>query len=223
MKSYELTIENGVITWVEDTDANGNPIPGVLYIPKEAVDFSTDAWVHLGCEADGIVVHKDNPEFSSAHNCLLSKNGKKLLKTCKNSDVSKLIGLKGIGADAFQTMNEERDRFVFRIPDGVEVLDYRAFAISADNVEIIVPKSVIYVNLLAFMIHSQHTHIIFEGDPHLRIGAFGTAEEAKHSGFEVYQKMPAVLYPKPENITVTCQPDSKVAVYCKEYGIPMGV
>ena len=223
MKNYELTIENGVITWVEDTDVNSNPMPGVLYIPKEAVDFSSDAWVHLGCEAEGIVVHKDNPEFSSAHNCLLTKNGKKLLKTCKNSDVSKLTGLKGIGADAFQTMNADRDKFIFRIPDGVEVLDYRAFAISANKVEIVVPQSVIYVNLLAFMIHSQHTHIIFEGDPHLRIGTFGTAAEARHSGFEVYQKMPAVLYPKAENITVTCQPDSKVAAYCKEYGIPMGV
>ena len=223
MKNYELTIENGVITWVEDTDANGNPIPGVLYIPKEAVDFSTDAWVHLGAEADGIVVHKDNPEFSSAHNCLLSKNGKKLLKTCKNSDISKLTGLEEIGRDAFQTMNAERDEFIFRIPDGVEVLDYRAFAISADKVEIIVPKSVIYVNLLAFMIHSQHNHIIFEGDPYLRIGVFGTAAEAQNSGFEVFQKMPAVLYPKAENITVTCQPDSKVAAYCKEYGIPTGV
>ena len=79
MKNYELTIENGVITWVKDTDVNGNHIPGVLYIPKEAVDFSTDAWVHLGCEADGIVVHKDNPEFSSAHNCLLSKDGTMLI------------------------------------------------------------------------------------------------------------------------------------------------
>ena len=222
MQNYELTIENGVITWVEDTDANGNPIPGILYIPKEAVDFSTDAWVHLGCEADGIVVHKDNPVYSSAHNCLLSKNGKKLLKTCKNSNISKLTGLKGIGSDVFQIMNAERDEFIFRIPDGVEVLDYRAFAISADRVEIIVPDSVIYVNLLAFMIHSQHTHIIFEGDPHLRIGTFGTAAEAQDSGFEVYQKMSAVLYPKAENITVTCQPGGKVSQYCKEYGIPMG-
>jgi hypothetical protein len=219
MQNYELTIENGVITWVEDADVNGNPIPGILYIPKEAVDFSTDAWVHLGCEADGIVVHKDNPVYSSAHNCLLSKNGKKLLKTCKSSDVSKLTGLKTIGRDAFQSMNAERDEFIFRIPDGVEVLDYRAFAISADKVEIIVPKSVIYVNLLAFMIHSQQTHIIFEGDPHLRIGAFGTAAEARCSGFEVFQKMPAVLCPKAENITVTCQSGGKVSQYCKEYGI----
>lgn len=222
MQNYELTIENGVITWVEDTDGKGNPIPGILYIPKEAVDFSTDAWVHLGCEADGIVVHKDNPVYSSAHNCLLSKNGKKLLKTCKNSDISKLTGLKGIGSDVFQIMNAERDEFIFRIPDGVEVLDYRAFAISADRVEILVPDSVIYVNLLAFMIHSQHTHITFEGDPHLRIGAFGTAAEAQDSGFAVYQKMPAALYPKAENITVTCQPGGKVSQYCKEYGIPMG-
>lgn len=220
MQNYELTIENGVITWVEDTDVNGNPIPGILYIPKEAVAFSNDAWAHLGCEADGIVVHKDNPEFSSAHNCLLTKNGKKLLLTCKNSDVSKLTGLKGIGRDAFLSLNTERDEFTFCIPDGVEVLDYRAFAISADKVEIVVPESVIYVNLLAFMIHSQHTHIIFDGDPHLRIGAFGTAAEAQHSGCEVYQKMPAVLYPKAENITVTCRPGGKVSQYCKEYGIP---
>ena len=223
MQNYYLTIENGVITWIEHTNVNGDPMPGILYIPKEAVAFSNDAWVCLGCEADGIVVHKDNPEFSSAHNCLLSKNGKKLLKTCRSSDVSKLTGLKGIGADAFQTMNEERDKFVFRIPDGVEVLDYRAFAISADKVEIIVPASVIFVNLLAFMIHSEHTHIVFEGDTELRIGAFGTAAEAADSGFELYQSMPAILYPKAENITVTCQPDSKVAAYCKEYGIPTGV
>ena len=220
MKNYELTMENGVITWVEDTDGNGNPIPGILYIPKEAVDFSADAWVHLGCEADGIVVDQDNPEFSSAHNCLLNKNGTKLIKTCKNSDISKLTGLKGIGRDAFQTLGVERDEFSFRIPDGVEVLDHRAFAIAADKAEIIVPASVIYVNLLAFMIHSRHTHIIFEGDPHLRIGTFGTAEEARHSGCEVYQKMPAMLYPKAENITVTCQPGGKVSQYCKEYGIP---
>ena len=223
MKNYELTIENGVITWVKDTDANGNPIPGILYIPKEAVDFSTDAWVHLGCEADGIVVHKDNPTYSSAHNCLLSKDGTKLIKTSKSGDISKLTGLKTIGRDAFQTLGADPDAFIFRIPDGVEVLDYRAFAVTAQRVEIIVPASVIFVNLLAFMIHSEHTHIIFEGDTELRIGAFGTAAEAADSGFEIYQSMPAILYPKAENITVTCQPDSKVAAYCKEYGIPTGV
>ena len=220
MQNYELTIENGVITWVEDTDANGNHIPGVLYIPKEAVDFSADAWVHLGCEADGIVVHKDNPVYSSAHNCLLSKDGTKLIKTSKSSDISKLTGLKTIGRDAFQTLGEDPDEFVFRIPDGVEVLDYRAFAVTAQRVEIIVPASVAFVNLLAFMIHSEHTHIIFEGDTELRIGAFGTAAEAADSGFEVYQSMPAILYPKAENITVTCQPGSKVSRYCKKYGIP---
>ena len=220
MQHYDLTIEDGVITWIEDTDTDGNTIPGILRIPKEATSFSPDAWVHLGCNADGIIVHKDNPEFSSAHNCLLSKNGKKLIKTCKNSDISKLSDLKLIGRDAFQSLGTNMDEFIFRIPEGVEVLDYRAFAISADKVEIIVPASVIYVNLLAFMIHSRHTHIIFEGDPHLRIGTFGTAAEATDSGFEVFQSMPAILYPKAENITVTCQPGGKVSQYCKEYGIP---
>ena len=179
----------------------------------------TDAWVHMGCEADGIVVHKDTPEFSSAHNCLLSKDGTKLIKTSKSSDISKLTGLKTIGRDAFQTLGEDPDAFIFRIPDGVEVLDYRAFAVTAQRVEIIVPASVVFVNLLAFMIHSEHTHIIFEGDTELRIGAFGTAAEAADSGFELYQSMPAILYPKAENITVTCQPGSKVSRYCKKYGI----
>lgn len=220
MRNYELTIENGVITRIENTDADGNPIEGILYIPKEATSFSTDAWVALGCDTEGIRVHKDNPFYSSAHNCLLSKDGTKLIKTSKSSDISMLTGLKMIGRDAFQTLGEDRDEFIFRIPEGVEVLDYRAFAISAEKVEIIVPASVLYVNLLAFMIHSQHTHIIYEGDPHLRIGTFGTAAEAQHSGFEVFQKMPAVLYPKAENITVTCQPGGKVSQYCKEYGIP---
>ena len=223
MRNYDLTIENGVITWIEDTDADGNTIPGILYIPKEATSFSADAWVHLGCDMDGILVHKDNPEFSSAHNCLLSKDGKKLIKTCKTSRISELTGVKVIGRDAFQTLGVDRDAVIFRIPDGVEVLDYRAFAIYAEKVEITVPASVLYVNLLAFMIHSLNTHIIFEGDAHLRIGTFGTAAEATDSGFETYQSMPSILYPKPENILVTCPPDSKISAYCKKYGIPTGV
>jgi hypothetical protein len=102
------------------------------------------------------------------------------------------------------------------------VLDYRAFAIAADKVEIIVPASVVFVNLLAFMIHSKHTHIVFEGNAELQIGTFGTAAEAADSGFEVYRKMPAILYPKAENITVTCPPHSKISAYCKKYGIPTG-
>lgn len=222
MKNYNMTIEDGVITWVENTDENGKPIEGILYIPEEATSFAADAWAFLGCNADSIRVHKDNPVYSSAHNCLLSKDGKKLIKACKNSDISKLTGLKTIGRDAFQTLGENYDEFVFRIPDGVEVLDYRAFAISADKVEIIVPASVVFVNLLAFMIHSKHTHIVFEGDAELQIGTFGTAAEAVDSGFEVYRKMPAILYPKAENITVTCPPDSKISAYCEQYGIPMG-
>lgn len=219
MKNYNLTIEDGMITWIENTDENGNPMEGILYIPAEATSFSSDAWVTLGCDSNGIQVHEDNPVYSSAHNCLLSKDGTTLIKTSKTSDISKLTGLKTIGRDAFQTMGECLDEFTFRIPDGVEVLDYRAFALCADRVKIIVPSSVIFVDLLAFMIHSDHTHIIFEGDPLLRIGTFGTASEAQHSGFEVFRKMPAVLYPKTENITVTCQPGGKVSQYCKEYGI----
>ena len=221
MKNYNLTIEDGKITWVETTDENGNPIEGILNIPKEATSFSTDAWVALGCDTNGIRVHKDNPVYSSAHNCLLSKDGAKLIKTSKSSDISKLTGLKTIGRDAFQTLGEDPDAFIFRIPDGVEVLDYRAFAITAQRVEIIVPASVAFVNLLAFMIHSEHTHIIFEGDTELRIGAFGTAAEAADSGFDLYQSMPAILYPKAENITVTCPPNSKISAYCQKYGIPM--
>ena len=220
MKNYELTIKDGVITWVETIDENCNPVEGILYIPKEATSFSPDAWVALGCTASGIQVHKDNPVYASAHNCLLSKDGTKLIKACKASDISKLTGLKVIGRDAFHTLGEAAEAFHCRIPDGVEELDYRALAVTADRVEITVPASVIFVDLLAFMIHSDHTHIIFEGDTQLRIGAFGTAAEAVDSGYEVYRTMPAILCPKAENITVSCPKNSKISAYCKKYGIP---
>ena len=219
MKDYKLTIEDGVITWVENTDENGNPISRRLFIPKEVTAFDVDAWVFLGCEVEAIVVDPENDVFSSAHNCLLSKDGKKLIKVCKNSDISKLTSLEIIGQDAFNDLNEERNEFVFRIPDGVKILDYRAFAINARNVEIVVPSSVRAIGALAFMIHSDSTHIVFEGDAELEVGAFGTELEAKDSDIAVYNSMPSILYPKKENLTVTCPKDSKAYCYCKKYGI----
>ena len=219
MKDYKLTIEDGVITWVENADENGNPISGRLFIPKEVTSFDVDAWVFLGCEAEAIVVDPENGVFSSAHNCLLSKDGKKLIKVCKNSDVSKLTSLEIIGRDAFNDLNAEREEFIFHIPDGVKILDYRAFAINACNVEIVVPSSVRAIGALAFMIHSESTHIIFEGDAELEVGAFGTELEAKDSDIEVYNSMPSILYPKKENMTVTCPKESKVSSYCKKYVI----
>ena len=219
MENYKLTIEDGVITWVENADENGNPIEGILYIPKEAVDFHPDAWIFLGCNAGGIVVDEENPVFSSAHNCLLSKDGKKLIKVCKNSDISKLRSLEIIGRDAFNDLNEEREEFTLRIPDGVKILDYRAFAVNARNVKIVVPSSVRAIGALAFMIHSDSTHIVFEGDAALEVGAFGTELEAKDSDIEVYNSMPSILYPKKENLTVTCHKYFNVSNYCKKYGI----
>lgn len=219
MENYKLTIEDGVITLVENTDENGNFIEGILYIPKEAVAFHPDAWAFLGCEAEEIVVDPGNDVFSSAHNCLLSKDGKKLIKVCKNSNVSKLTSLEIIGQDAFNDLNIERDEFVLRIPDGVKILDYRAFAINARNVKIVVSSSVRAIGALAFMIHSDNTHIVFEGDAELEVGAFGTELEAKDSDIAVYNSMPSILYPKKENLTVTCPKESKVSSYCKKYGI----
>ena len=219
MKDYKLTIEDGVITWVENTDENGNPISRRLFIPKEVTAFDVDAWVFLGCEAEAIVVDPENDVFSSAHNCLLSKDGKKLIKVCKNSDVSKLTSLEIIGQDAFNDLNEEREEFIFHIPDGVKILDYRAFALNARNVKIVVPSSVRAIGALAFMIHSGSTHIVFEGDAELEVGAFGTELEAKDSDIEIYKSLPSVVYPKKETLTVTCPKDSKVSSYCKKYGI----
>ena len=223
MKKYKLTIEDGVITWIQDTDKNGDPIVGILNIPKEATDFSVDAWINLGCNAADIRVHKDNPVFASAHNCLLSKDGTKLIKVCEESDIYSLTGLKTIGRDAFNAPGYSWVEIDLQIPEGIETLEYRALAMSADTAKITVPASVTSVALLAFMIHSEQTHIIFEGDPELETGVFGTAAEAEDSDFETYRAMPKILFPKPENITVTCQPDSKVWHYCKKYGIPTTV
>ena len=219
MKDYKLTIEDGVITWVENADENGNPISGRLFIPKEVTAFDVDAWVFLGCEAEAIVVDPENNVFSSAYNCLLSKDGKKLIKVCKNSDVSKLTSLEIIGQDAFNDLNTQRDEFVFRVPEGVKILDYRAFAINARNVEIIVPSSVRAIGALAFMIRSDSTHIVFEGDAELEVGAFGTELEAKDSDIEIYKSMPSEVYTQAEQLTVTCPKESNISRYCKKYGI----
>lgn len=219
MNDYKLTIEDGVITWVENTDENGNPISGRLFVPKEVTAFDVDAWVFLVCEAEAIVVDPENDVFSSVHNCLLSKDGKRLIKVCKNSDVSKLTSLEIIGRDAFNDLNEEREEFIFHIPDGIKILDYRAFAINARNVEIVVPSSARAIGALAFMIHSDSTHIVFEGDAELEVGAFATELEAKDSDIEVYNSMPSILCPKKEKLTVTCPKESNVSSYCNKYEI----
>ncbi len=221
MKNYQLTMEDGVITWIENTDENGNPVEGILSLPKEATALGLDAWVFLGCGADAIIVDEENPVFSAAHNCLLSKDGKTLVKVCKNSDVSQLPSLRTIGRDAFNDLHEERDEFVFRIPEGVTAIDYRAFAMNAKKARIIVPSSVRIVDELAFMIHGDSTHIVFEGDTELKIGAFGTEAEAKDSENELYRSMPSIMFPQTEKITVSCPSDSNVAAYCKRYGIKM--
>ena len=195
------------------------PLKASCISPKKPLLSTPTLGFFLDTNADRIVVDEENPAFSSAHNCLLSKDGKTLIKACKNSDVSKLTFLEIIGRDAFNDLNEEREEFIFHIPGGVKILDYRAFAINARNVKIVVPSSVRAIGALAFMIHSDSTHIIFEGDAELEVGAFGTELEAKDSDIEVYNSMPSILYPKKEKLTVTCPKDSKVYRYCKKYGI----
>lgn len=219
MENYNLTIENGVITYIEDLDENGNIICANLYIPEEVTAFSPDAMLFLNCGAQSIEVHEDNPVFSSAHNCLLSKDGQALLKVCKNSDVSKLTHLKYIARDAFNELGSNQESFVLSIPDGVEELDYRACVVSADTVQITVPASVRFVDALAFMICSERTHITFLGDAQLEVGVFGTAAEAADSDLVPYRNMASILYPKAESITVSCPPNSKISAYCKKYGI----
>ncbi len=183
------------------------------------MSFDTSAWVFLGCDAEEIVVDPKNSVFSSAHNCLLSKDGKKLIKVCKSSDVSKLQNLEIIGQDAFYDFNLEHNEFIFKIPEGVKFLDYRAFAVNARNVEIYVPSSVRAIGALAFMIHSEKTHIVFEGDAELEVGTFGTEDEAKDSDIEIYRSMPSAVYSKKETVSVTCPKNSNISSYCKKYHI----
>ena len=106
----------------------------------------------------------------------------------------------GKGVQLWRNIHEEREEFIFHIPDGVKFLDYRAFAVNARNVEIIVPSSVRAIGALAFMIHSDNAHIIFEGDAELEVGAFGTELEAKDSDIAVYNSMSSLVYPKKETV-----------------------
>ena len=66
MKNYDLTIEDGVITWVEDTDANGNPLE-----PHEVI-YGSGAVLHVSAQYNnGTQVIEDIPKYRKFYQSLL--------------------------------------------------------------------------------------------------------------------------------------------------------
>lgn len=218
MKDLKLTIKSGKITDICEPDSAGCDDKLRLLIPKDAVAISEEALAYLG-SVDEIEVDADNPSFRSDSSCLLSKDGSKLIKASVNADISRLTGLRVIGSNAFNNMGRDIGRIEIRLPEGVTEIEYRAFAMSAEEARITVPSSVVTVGALAFMIHADKVTVEFKGDPDVEAAAFGTRAEHRAFTDTVLNVLPEVACTDQSTYTVICPANSKLAAYCAECGI----
>lgn len=225
MKNYELTIENGKVTFIKDfeeVDGVVTPFDGVLYIPAEVTDlFCSDSVI--GCYPEDIVVEESNQVYCAKEHCLFTKDGRELLMISRKT-ATMPCDTKSIGSSAFALVCDTPENYPPVLPQGLEEIQYRAFAADADvPVTFVVPDSVKEVGLMAFMIRTPKTTIEFVGDPQLELGVFGTKAEllAMPDDFwPILKTLPEVLYTKPETLHIVAPKGSNVATYCKKYGIP---
>lgn len=218
MKDFKLIIENGTVTDISAPDSEAWDDKLRLFIPKDVIDISEEALAYLG-SVDEIEVDLENPCFVSASNCLLSKDGARLLKASVNADVSSLTKLRVVGSNAFNNLDRENGRIEIHLPDGVTTIEYRAFAMSAKEACITVPASVVKVEALAFMIHADKVTVEFKGNPDVEAGAFGTKAERNFFTDTVLNTLPEALCTDQSTYNVICPKDSKLAAYRGECGI----
>lgn len=226
MKTYELTIENGNVTLINEfEEINGETvrIEAALYIPKNVTNLFASESV-VGLYPEDIIVEEGNEEYCEKGHCLFSKDGERLLLVSQKAEIPADTKIVGNGMFPLPiTSSEEINKILV---DGVERITYRAFMLAWEiNDKIVIPASVKSVDMLAFMIHSENVVTYeFSGDPHLDIGVFGTEAEIADTDSEaddIYKNLPKIFYVKPENIQVIAKANSGVAKYCKKYGIPV--
>ena len=96
-----------------------------LFIPKNVKKIGQDAF--RSCSSlEKIEVAKGNKTFTSEGNCLLSADGKTLIRGCRSSVIPSSV--KMIGESAFQSSSLEGE---FVIPETVTSIGYYAFADNA--------------------------------------------------------------------------------------------
>ena len=116
-----------------------------IEIPKSVIKMGINTFV--GCwSVTKIHVAKDNPKYSSAGNCLLTKNMKALIFGCKKSiipeSVTKIGAWAFYGNDGLQTIT---------IPDNTKEICHSAFGGCRSLSEIRIPKNVRKISVFAFV------------------------------------------------------------------------
>lgn len=151
-----------------------------IYLPASLKDVRISAFE--GCGLETIEVHPDNEEFRSEGNCLLSKDGTRLIIGCKTSVIPQSVNLIGIQSFsekpgltdivipgsvkrieecAFDSCPDLRSVI---ISDGVEEIGYMAFASCPRLETVSVPGSIACLGAAAFQYcHSLRDVIIAEG------------------------------------------------------------
>jgi len=226
MKEFRLNMEDGMIMDiydVEEVDGELKKLPGRFLIPKEVTAISSEALVEF--DPDEIDVEEGNSVFYAKDNCLITKADNVLCLACSNSKIPDDGSISAIGACAFNGIWDFSGMNLnpFGIPNSVKEIRYRAFAgISDKPVSIIVPEKVDSVACMAFMINSDKApvRIVFEGDPDLEVGVFGTEAEAMDSANDLYKQLPSIVYSNPDIILVYGKAGTSVEAYCKKYKIP---
>lgn len=225
MKNYELTIEDGKVTFIDRfIEKNGkfDDVDGVLYIPKEVKElFATESII--GCYPEDIIVEEGNESYCAREHCLFTKDGRELLMISKKSVIP--MDTKIIGASVFAPPVQPPEHMRPPVlPQNLEEIRYRGLATENEGpASVVIPITVKKIGLMGLMIHSPKVGINFIGDPELEIGVFGTKAEAMDLGEEydtIYKELPDLMYIDPDTLHIYAHEGTGVIEYCKKYGIP---
>jgi len=106
-----------------------------IYLPASLKDFRISAFE--GCGLETIEVHPDNEEFRSEGNCLLSKDGTRLIIGCKTSVIPPSVNLIGI-----QSFSDKPGLTDIVIPGSVKRIENYAFYRCPDLRSVIISDGV---------------------------------------------------------------------------------
>lgn len=187
----------------------------------------------FGPQHDDIIVEDGNEAYCVKNHCLCSKNGEDLLLLSLKSTIPQDIRV--LGENLFAWADEAVYPLIpDALQEGLEIIKFRALSIRTNYPQkFVISASVKKVEIMALAVYSPFATFEFLGDPIVELGVFGTKKEAeilertttfknKNSREMIaFGNLPDSKYINPNHIMVVAKPNTKVAAYCENYGIPL--